>query len=305
MSFGIDLLRHIFSIAVIMQHMGSESRYSVETGQRLGEILNWIDGAVIGFFFISGFLFKNPQDILTYGKRQTRKLMVPFLMFSTLYTILLSLLGKSTIWTGLIATISLHGSGPHLYFLPFLLIVTFTYACLLSMVRSDRVFLANCFLIVLFVTLCLLHPTESSTGPDYKLLPLYYASFILGVEYQSFTRDMRPMYVILFVFGSAISIFLIGTVDHRFFDLLLIFILFEIVRQVGRFFPPMRLPGCGGVYLLHTPVTNYAISVFLMKLSVVEWQNLYFSAGLTYILCCGFTLAMIKIAPRYRWMLLE
>ena len=69
MSYGIDILRHLFSFAVILQHMTSVSRYTVETNKKLASVIDLVDGAVIGFFFISGYLFKQPNNVLVNIKK--------------------------------------------------------------------------------------------------------------------------------------------------------------------------------------------------------------------------------------------
>ena len=79
MKFGIDLLRHLFCIAVLVQHMPSESRYSEATGAQLMQVIGWVDGAVVGFFFLSGFLFKRPDRWSRYAVQQSKKLLLPFL----------------------------------------------------------------------------------------------------------------------------------------------------------------------------------------------------------------------------------
>jgi surface polysaccharide O-acyltransferase-like enzyme len=129
MFFTIDILRHILALAVILQHMAS-SRYAPATSQNLLSAVNWIDGAVIGFFFISGFLFRPKDNPLTYIKTQTTRLLLPFLLFSSLYTIALTLLKKATLHQGLTRTLLLQGAGMQLYFLPILLLVTATTALL-------------------------------------------------------------------------------------------------------------------------------------------------------------------------------
>lgn len=302
MNFGIDLLRHLFSVAVILQHMASGSRYSVETNLKLTSIVDWVDGAVIGFFFISGFLLKDPHNFLAYAKKQAIRILIPFFLFSLLYTVILSILGKATLWNGLVATATLHGSGPHLYFLPFLLFITVTYTFFIDKVAlklRSPVEIASVFILILF---CLIYPTSSSTGPDYKLLPFYYVSFILGMLYRTtLDKHYQPVGILV-----TIAIFLvIGISDPRFFDLAGILTLFTLVHQMARYLPSRRLPGSGGIYLLHTPIINYTISILLVHFAVIQEENIFISVLLTYVLCYLFTLLFIRFLPKYRYLLLE
>lgn len=302
MTFGIDLVRHLFSFAVILQHMTSESRYSVETNLKLTSVIDWVDGAVIGFFFISGFLFKNSHDLLAYTKKQAIRILTPFFLFSLVYAVILSVLGKATLWNGLVATATLHGSGPHLYFLPFLFFITVTYAFFIDKVAlklTKPTEIVSVFILILF---CLMYPTSSSTGPDFKLLPFYYVSFILGMLYHTtLNKRYQPVGILV-----TIVIFLvIGISDPRFLDLAGILTLFTFVRQIARYLPNRRLPGSGGIYLLHTPIINYTISILLVHLAVVQEENIFISVFLTYVLCYLLTLMFIRFLPKYRYLLLE
>lgn len=128
MKSSIDILRHIFAIAVIAQHMTSASRYSVETNLELARIINWIDGAVIGFFLISGYLFKAQNNIFAYCRKQTIRLIIPFFLFSLIYSVLLAILGKESLVDGLEKTVRLQGAGMQLYYLPYLLFVTIVFS---------------------------------------------------------------------------------------------------------------------------------------------------------------------------------
>ena len=175
MNFGIDLLRHLFSFAVILQHMTSASRYSVETNLGLTSVIDWVDGAVIGFIFISGFLFKRQPHLLAYAKKQATRLLIPFFLFSFVYAVILSVLGKATLWGGLVATATLHGSGMQLYFLPYLFFITVSYACFIDKITLKLRRPTEIAIVLILVLFCLMYPTGSSTGPEYRLLPFYYA----------------------------------------------------------------------------------------------------------------------------------
>jgi fucose 4-O-acetylase-like acetyltransferase len=301
MFFTIDILRHILALAVILQHMAS-SRYTAETYQNLLSAVNWIDGAVIGFFFISGFLFKPKDNPLTYIKTQTTRLLLPFLLFSCLYTIALTLLKKTTLLQGLTSTLHLQGAGMQLYFLPLLLLVTATSA-LLSKAIPPRLHLPIQFAVLPILTfICLSLPTHSSTGPDPKLLPLYWLAFLLGNLHQ---LTLKFRYHSILIISLITTLLLIGLKDPRFFDLAGFIILFSSLHQLSSFLPYHRLPGSGGIYLLHTPVINFTVSTALQKLGLIETPNIYLSVILTYLFCLASTLFLIRQWPQHKWLLLE
>lgn len=67
----------------------------------------------------------------------------------------------------------------------------------------------------------------------------------------------------------------------------------------------LNIFGAGGVYLLHTPYTNFIISIILFKIGVLGWLNLGLTVFLTYIFCIFMTYIFMKSAPKYRYLLLE
>lgn len=122
----LDVLRHLFAVAVIFQHMPSKTRYSPELNRTIGELVSYVDGAVLGFFLISGLLSSSGSGNASFfasARRQAWRLLLPFTLFSLLYGVLLTALGKSSLEDGLWRLLTLQGSGPQLYFLPYLLAV--------------------------------------------------------------------------------------------------------------------------------------------------------------------------------------
>jgi hypothetical protein len=300
MKFTIDLLRHGFSLAVILQHMTSGSRYSPETNEILRTLVDWVDGAVLGFFLLSGFLYKSPLDAVAFLRRQAARLLAPFLLFSLLYAVALALLGKETLESGLWATLRMRGAGMQLYFLPFLFLVTTVYACLDAATTRWRNSLPAVLLPLLLLATVLL-PTPSSTGPQLQLLPYYLAAYVIGVQAQRMQNRAALATFLLLALAVACG----GLVDARLYDLGGVMLLFGCTRYLWHWMPQKRLPGSGGVYLLHTPVTNFAISTLLVHLAVQQLPNALLTVALTYVTCLAATLLFIRLLPRYRWLLLE
>lgn len=301
LSFGIDLLRHLFCVAVIVQHMASASRYSPQTQHALSTVSSWVDGAVFGFFFLSGYLFRPPGDMRAHVRKQAWRLLLPFLVFSLLYAGALAAAGKASLASGLVATLTLQGAGMQLYFLPFLLVVSVCYAGMARGSRAAGVALP-CIAVLAAACVSLLLPTDSSSGPHWRLLPLYFCAYATGaLVWQWMTRRMCwPGLASIILLAAGL-----GLADPRFFDLAAAVAAFALVLALQAGWPAHRLPGSGGVFLLHTPLANFAISALLARLGVAQGLNVVMSVALTYALCLAVTLFVVRRWPRARWLMLE
>ncbi len=301
MGFGLDLLRHLFCLAVIVQHMASASRYSGETLQSLAAVVGWVDGAVLGFFLISGFLFKRPSSVTGYMKKQAWRLLVPFLAFSLLYAVVLAVMGKQPLGSGLLDTATLRGTGMQLYFLPYLLVVGSVHAVIDRLVPALRIQVLSVLLSFAFL-MCFWFPTSGSSGPDFRLLPLYAGAYWAGVLAQAFA--VRGQCGVFMLSLMAVSLG-VGMLDPRFDDVAIVAAIFGACFMLRAWLPHARLPGSGGVYLLHTPVVNFAISSVLSSIGVAQGWNIGLSVLLTYALCLAITRWVIDHLPAHRWLLLE
>ena len=269
---SIDMLRHIFVVAVI------------------------------GFFFISGYLYKVQPDVFGYARKQAIRLLAPFVFFSLVYTFILTILGKLSIQQGLIQTITLHGAGMQLYFLPYLFIITVGFAFFSKMFPITYRAAYESIIIGAVALISIAFPTSGSTGSDLKLLSLYLLGFLLGklfkVLSQSETHSRKQL-------GVVSACLLIGIIDSRFFDVAGIVALFIVVNYFSGKLPSKRLPGSGGIYLLHTPIINFTLSVALVQIGVTQVANVFISVFLTYIFCLAATLVLINKLPKLKWLLLE
>lgn len=117
-SGAIDALRHLLSIAVIVQHTQSLTRYPPEINGAIANVVTYIDGAVMGVFLLSGLFSTvgSQQGWLDDLLRQARRLLLPFVLFSLVNGLALSALGKADIRQELIRLLTLQGSGPQLNF---------------------------------------------------------------------------------------------------------------------------------------------------------------------------------------------
>ena len=305
---GIDLLKHLFALFVIFQHMTSESRYSDDLNFFIKEMVSYIDGAVMGFILISGFFFHPSKTIKSSIYKIFKRMMIPFFLFSILYTILMWVLGKGSLSNGLWQTITLHGAGMQLYYLSYLFVISSVYIMMSFLAEKMNISFRYIILAILVVCtiISLILPTASSTGSDYRLIPVYFLCFGVGISFSMLRKKNLNRFYISIV--SAIILgFIIGFYDHRFYDLSFVSFLFLCAYKISINIEAMRRPfqGSGGVYLLHTPIVNFAISSVLIMMGISEYFNLFFAWILTYIFCLIISLLFIRYLPSYKWILLE
>lgn len=293
----MDALRHLLSLAVIFQHMPASNRYPTEVNAFISNWVPAVDGAVACFFLLSGF-FANPDFRWAVLKRQVARLIMPYVLFCFLYGAALIFLHKLTVAESAWRTVSGAGVGPQLYFLPYLLLISTAANFVLS--YGGKVLSA--VVVIAFFVAYLAFPTAMSTGAEPRLLILYALAYAIGF-YRARHAGTREIVVLLV--ASALGV-LLFTFRSRYFDLFLILLLIEAAIQLSSRLPlPMRLPGSGGVYLLHTPLLNYAISIMLWKLGIVSIANVFASLAFTYMVALGITMAFRHFTTRYRWLLLE
>lgn len=299
---GVDILRHLLTVAVIYQHMLSRSRYSDAVNL---EIQHWVplfDGAVACFFLVSGY-FSKPGMTRSRAFLLTRRLMTPYFIFSFIYMISLIILGKGDISKYLVRIFSGAGAGPQLYFLPYLLLITLVVTTALDRPPAAYRRLATAGLIVIFLAAYLMLPMPDSTGPEYEHLALYGLAYTLGIYRGQYARPLESIALIA-IAGLAVVIL---PWQQPIWDLPLIILLTELAIRISPIFKSKkkRLRGSGGVYLLHTPIINFAISAALLHLGLQGMTNVAGALILTYAATLSATLIAIQLAPRLQPYLLE
>lgn len=298
---GVDVLRHLLTLAVIYQHMPSRARYSEAVNAHIAHWVPLIDGAVACFFLLSGF-FSRPGMTSERVVRQARRLLLPYLIFSLAYAVIQAAIGKLDIGTGLIRTITAAGAGPQLYFLPYLFLISVAVELLLDRVPPTYRRAATRGLVLTLFAAFLSLPTPSSTGPELRLLALYALAYTLGVYRARHAQDWES----LAAAGIALVALALLPWQVRLWDLAAIILLSEIAIRVSRLIGRSpRLPGSGGVYLLHTPILNYAISAALLKVGLHDLANVYGAMLVTYAVALVMTLILIRLAPAVRPYILE
>ncbi|MGE5492585.1 MAG: hypothetical protein ACM31P_15015 [Actinomycetota bacterium] len=263
--------------------------------------MNWIDGAVFGFFLVSGFLFKKPRSIIDYGKKQAFKLLVPYFVYSMLYAVALAAIGKGALLDGVLGMVTLRGAGMQLYFLPYLFLVTTSFALFFEVVDVNKnicpLLIAVGGLVVAYA-----NPTPSPTGSDIRLLPFYLGAFALGLAWRLYYDKGKLAH---FFVPASLALFALGFSDQRFFDASGVLFLVSVVALLFDKFPSFRLPGSGGVYLLHTPLINFSISTILVWFSINQVSNIVASVLLTYAVCLVAVWVVRRFFREYSWIILE
>jgi len=316
--FGaLDMLRHLLALAVVFLHMQSKSRYTASVNEFLAVSGNLVDGAVMGYFMISGF-FVRPEKLTSWSQlsawmvKTLVRLGQPFLLFSLGYGAIMSLLGKGAFMSAVYQTLTLQGSSMQLYFLPFLFIVSAAFVMVLFLAAGNAggveraPYVAAWGIAVFSLAWALLHPTQSSSGYNFLLLVMYVGCYALGYVIGCGFRKGGGA---LLKNGAVIvvSTLIAGRWDERFYDvsLMTFLLLAAAALTMAGWARNFALPGSGGVFLLHTPLVNFGVSSILLSLGIADYANLWAALILTYIICVAVTLACIRLFPGRKHLLLE
>gem|GEM_PF-4159269 len=282
--------------------MTSESRYSPDLNLHIRENVTLIQGAVIGFFMLSGFFFKVPKSIGEGIGKSAKRLLVPYFVFSSCYVLLMHFLGKGELEAGFLKTLLFKGGSMQLYYLPYLFLVSTLTILFFSIISSQYSKLFYTIILTIILICVFFIKTDSVTGPDHKLLFYYYVAYGIGLLLKKFVDNKTP-YIIL----PTITLILGLYFNLNFIYILINLVLLGVFYYLSIFTKILNrsFPGSGGIYLLHTPILNFAISTLLMKIGFLEYTNLYLSLLLTYIVCLLITLTFIRYFPRWRFLFLE
>lgn len=298
---AVDALRHCLTLAVIFQHMPSRTSYSDATNAAMAHWVPLVDGAVACFFLLSGY-FSRPGMTRERIIQMARRLLIPYFLFCLAYAVLLVGLGKIDVSTAIVRTVTFAGVGPQLYFLPYLFLVSLVVTVAIDRIAPEHGRAATRVLILLFFLAYLALPTANSTGPAVRLLALYGLAYTVGVYRARYAGNVECLAAVLIALAALALI----PWTRREWDLALIVLVSEAaLRSSAWISRAVRLPGSGGVYLLHTPILNYAIAMVLLRLGIREFANVFLALALTYIVALGLTLVTIRVLPRLRPYLLE
>ena len=148
------------------------------------------------FFNIS----KKNEHFIDFAKHQFLRLLVPFFIFSTLYAFILFFLEKGSLLNGLYKTITFHGAGMQLYFLPYLFGIGFIFSLILNVAGKNFQGKVYPILLMFFLVLiCVNFPTSGSTGSDFRLLPFYFLAYVLGFSIRNTKLNYLSLFSVLFL----------------------------------------------------------------------------------------------------------
>jgi hypothetical protein len=298
---GVDVLRHLLTFAVIFQHMRSNSNYSYTLNQKIYHWSLMIDGAVACFFLLSGYFSKPGINIIRI-RAMARKLLIPYIIFSAIYTASLTALHKIDIGEALIRTATFAGVGPQLYFLPYLFVISIVIPLVIDLFGQNFKRQATIAVILALLIAYLALATVQSTGADYRLLALYGLAYAIGMYRARYASEIECLVVVV----TAAIILLAISWERREWDLAVVLLITEFTFRVSSIVGKTgRLPGSGGIYLIHTPILNYAIAMVMAKIGILEIDNLIISLILTYAISLLITLFTIRVSPQIKSFILE
>jgi len=294
--FGIESLRWIAIVAVVMHHGVFRQRQSPETVEQIMRLKEWIEWCVPAFFYLSGLLFRSGTSALSasYLATRAKRLLVPYAIVSTLAFAALLALHHSGIWSYprpeelrlghfFRLTAWLVGFGPQFYFLPYLFLVGLAAALLAWKVpaRWMSTVAAALFALCGFGWLM----PETVLGPGLERVPAFLLAFALGVSDRGWTGKGRHVHFAgaLLVLGGIglglgtwwpVSIW-IPLALYRILGLLPARRVIEALDRVGN---------PGAIFLWHAPILLPAASFLLGRLGVLDWSNYLLSVS---VACLG------------------
>lgn len=269
----VDAIKALAIIGVLFLHMSFKSRMTVETLDTVKILQLLFSWAVIAFFFASGLLTRPVQRLAGLGSfaaTRFRRLIVPCLVFSWTYKLLLQFLAHA----GLGAVpdrfelidFLLMPVGPQFYFLPVLYVISVVVA--LAEIRIPPMKLLFATGVVLLAVYVLIPIPVTAYGADYSLMPLYLFSYTAGRALSVSSRRQRAvrlLAILMFVIVAALlhkaPVLLYAAVPP------LLLVLFERYQLVARKIEFSHLgKHSSAIYVWHAPILMPAASIMCFKL---------------------------------------
>jgi fucose 4-O-acetylase-like acetyltransferase len=297
-------MRWISIVVVVFHHCVFVSRYDPGLVRAIVEVKSRLGWCVPVFFFASGFLAPAAGPVGRHLLRRAERLLAPYVLVSAIHFVSLFVLWKVGIWRHTDPTdtsvpeflrrlVCLEGTGPQMYFLPYLLVVSLV-------VVPARRFL-GAFPAVLLMVLGLaiqcvvwIQPTESLGAGAEKLLH-YGVAFACGAWFASRPRRSELLPVALLGVAAFLAAHFAGS--RWPIDLWVPTLLYAILvrtplpawlaKASARWNP-------GSIYLWHAPVMLPALSVLLFAAHVGGLANLV----LAILIACPACLALGSLVAR-------
>lgn len=217
LSNEINALKAIAIIGVLFIHSNFQARFANNTLElifRAQIIFGW---CVVAFFFCSGYLSKSLFSIdvlLVFLKNRFRRLIIPCLIFSFTYKIILyfiSIIGLTT-WNFSIPTNTfdkfiflISPISPQFYFLYYLFAISSLFSILLWLTSIKTMSILVSFFLI--ISQGMFKAPPSAHGPIINLIPVYTAGYLLGYLTSNRINPLSRMcakLVILSIFTASI-----------------------------------------------------------------------------------------------------
>jgi hypothetical protein len=308
--FEVDALKAMAIIGVIFAHISFEGRLAPITLDITNFIQLALGWCVIAFFWASGFLEKaKPEtatDIYYLAKKRFFRLIVPCIIFSLSYKILLLLIyltgyfsWDSSIPSNIheLLAFILYPVGPQFYFLYYLFGISCVFFLLIKCLPIEKVFTVS---ILLFpVTFTLIETPSSGYGSNFNLLPFYFLAYLAGNYFGKSKAHLQQLLSYLIV-----SILVTALISRSFIPL------YIIVPSIIQYFfnkmpnlaktinKTMISKFSSGIYVWHAPVVLPLVSIICVKLFGGGPVIILPLIALTILIC----VMLSKLTLKFTWL---
>tara|TARA_R110000850_G_scaffold125699_5_gene244225 strand:+ start:86 stop:1075 length:990 start_codon:yes stop_codon:yes gene_type:complete len=310
---SIDWLRGISIIGVLILHSGFEGRLDENTLRLWTSASTLVEWAVLAFFFASGLLQNPNEAICSVLRKRSITLLVPFVIYHVIYTLLLFALNSTGIGTQHIQSFDLNtqllipwpSPAFQLYFLPVLFVVMLTASIVTNTFPKLSKWIAVIIILGAAVFYCVEGFPNSAHGAEFNKWPLYFASFWIGFLSKGEKLD-RPCWRFP-LFAICMSIIFTAATRGSGWPIAIPPLLWygATISPRGWIAPLANTIGqsAGSIYLWHTPILLPAITIALSYLSIPSLLIWLSSISLSIVVCIGIRIS-ISLAFR-RWFKIE
>jgi peptidoglycan/LPS O-acetylase OafA/YrhL len=309
----IDGIKAVAIIGVLLAHTEFKTRLSAECLSVVHNLQVCFGWCVMAFFFCAGLLIKPPpftvSGLLEFARRRARRLLVPCLIFSLSYRLVLFGVSRSGLFhtgtdmprhVGEWVWFLLGPVGPQFYFLPYLFAVSVLSIAVLAMVRRLWVLWS------LFAVIHLLSPGVTGVpnhtyGSWWDLLPAYTFCFWCGLLSRHGCETGRQTLVSSAAVAAAG--FLVWQSPFFVYPLVPVLLLHAsqkapaVLRTVARTGLGEK---SGAIYVWHAPVILPFFSIVCHRL-VSAWAPVA-EVPLTFILAIAVCYGLNELTHRTPWM---
>jgi len=252
------LVKGFAIVGVLFAHMSYPSRLQEDTLlviHWLQQIFGW---CVLAFFFCAGVVAKKVDGfpaLKAFMEGRFRRLIIPCLIFTLTYKVLLVVLGKEDLPYGVsgLFWFVFDPVGPQFYFLPYLYGIS-VLGALLWLGLGDLMFLAVS-ISLFFIGVGSMGLADVGYGKDIENVPIYFYSYFLGLMAKQYS-GMR-LFVMPMVLLPPLLVFLLSGAIVYLYILIPVLMYFLLDCCKSRdWFSVLALLGkrSGSIYVWHAPI---------------------------------------------------